>query len=290
MGKSSLLKSYLAACEQTGKRTILFDFSLLSDEDLADYAEFLTLLARMLWQQLGKPPQAVPPILRKQHQLIEYLESSLLTAINEPVVVAFDETDRVLGQAYQSDFFTMLRYWHNQRHDPTTNWSRLGLALVISSEPYLVIKDYLRSPFNVGLQLELRLFNETECQKLNRLYRARLSKAEIARLMELLNGHPHLTHLAFHSLTGPQPMDFPALLRKAAERGGPFGGHLRALEKKLVDEAGQRLLTAMKQIVKNGKAPSEDAFYRLHGAGLVREDGSRIVPVNQLYERFFGIR
>jgi hypothetical protein len=290
MGKSSLLKSYLAACQQAGKQTVLLDFSLLAAEELADYPELLTLLAQTLWQRLGKPPNATPPTLRKQRQLTEYLESSLLAAISGPVVLAFDEVERVLSCDYQSDFFSMLRYWHNQRSDPATNWARLGLAMVISSEPYLFIKDHLRSPFNVGLQLELRLFNEAECQKLNRLYSARLSKAELAHLMELLNGHPHLTHLAYHSLTGPQRMDFPALLHKAAERGGPFGPHLRAMENKLMDEAGQRLLTAMKQIINDGKAPNQDAFYRLRGAGLVREDGDRIVPVNQLYARFFGQR
>jgi tyrosyl-tRNA synthetase len=106
--------------------------------------------------------------------------------------------------------------------------------------------------------------------------------------MELLNGHPHLTHLAFYSLTGPQKMDFPTLLRTATERGGPFGSHLRALENKLIDEVEQKLLTAMKQLVNEGKSPSREAFYRLHGAGLVREEGKRIVPMNQLYARFFG--
>ncbi len=289
MGKSSLLKSYLAACQEAGKKTALLDLAMFEDRQLASYPTFLALLAKRLWQQFGQPPQATPPRLRRQSELIEYLEYSLLAAVPGTVVVAFDEVDRVLGRAYQADFASMLRYWHDHRTDkPPTAWARLSLAVVTSTEPYLFIKDILRSPFNVGLQIGLRLFNQAECQKLNQVYRARLTEVELGQLMELLNGHPHLTHLAFHSLTGPQQMDFSTLLGKAAERGGPFGPHLRALENKLMDEAGQKLLTAMKQIINDGKAPNQDAFYRLHGAGLVREDEDRIVPVNQLYVRFFG--
>jgi AAA-like domain/TIR domain len=289
MGKSSLLISYLAACRDAGKKTVLLDLaSLVTDEDMTDYPTFLTLLAQELWEQLSQAPQAAPPHLRTQREMIKYLGRSLLDTINGTVVIAFDEIDRVLGRSYQSDFFSMLRSWHNQRADQLSNWAKMGLALVISTEPYLFINDALRSPFNVGLNIELRLFNEAECQKLNRLYRARLTKSELRELMSLLNGHPHLTQLAFYALTGPNPMDFSALLLKAAERDGPFGAHLRALEYKLMDDMGQRLLTTMRQIVNDGKASSRDNFYRLHGAGLVREDGTRVVPTNNLYARFFG--
>jgi hypothetical protein len=194
----------------------------------------------------------------------------------------------LLGRAYQSDFFSMLRSWHNQRADLASNWAKLGLALVISTEPYLFIKDALRSPFNVGLNVELRYFNEAEYQKLNRLYGARLTKSDLGQLMVLLNGHPHLTHLAYYALTGPNPIEFSALMLKAAEREGPFGIHLRALENKLMDDVGQRLLGTLNQIIHDGKASSRDDFYRLHGAGLIREDGDRIFPANQLYARFFS--
>jgi AAA domain-containing protein/TIR domain-containing protein len=289
MGKSSLLISYLGACQRNGKKTVLIDLaSLFTDEDLVDYPRFLTLLAQEMWEQLGRAPQAAPPRLSSQREMIKYLERSLLKAVDGVVVIAFDETDRLLGRAYQSDFFSMLRSWHNQRADLSTNWAKLGLALVISTEPYLFIKDAMRSPFNVGLNIELRYFNEAEYRKLNRLYGARLTEAELGQLMALLNGHPHLTHLAFYALTGPNPMGYAALSLMAAERDGPFGVHLRALENKLVDDVGQRLLATMNQIINDGKASSKDDFYRLYGAGLVRRDGARILPTNQIYARFFS--
>ncbi|MGH9833402.1 MAG: AAA-like domain-containing protein [Blastocatellia bacterium] len=289
MGKSSLLNRYRSVCEQAGKRFALLDLLEFADEEMADYPAFLTLLAQELWERLGQSPQAAPPRIGSQRDLTKYLERSLLAAIPDPVVIAFDEVDRVLGRAYQTNFASMLRVWHERRTArPPTAWASTGLAVVTSTEPYLFIKDVMRSPFNVGLQIELRVFNEAECGKLNRLYRARLSKSEIGQLMGLLNGHPHLTQLAFFALTGPNPTSFSSLLQKAAERDGPFGPHIRALENKLMDEAGEALLAAMKQIINDGKAPSREAFYRLQGAGLVRQDGARMVPVNQLYARFFG--
>src|ERR1041384_1738072 len=288
MGKSSLLVNYLAACRDAGKKTVLLDLaSMFTDEEMADYPAFFTVLAQEIWEQLGQAPQAVPCRIHNQREMIKYLDRSLLCTVGGAVVIAFDETERVLGRTYQSDFFSMLRFWHNQRADTSTNWGKLGLAMVISTEPYLFIKDILRSPFNVGLNVQLRLFSEAECKRLCRLYHAQLRKAEFEQLMELLNGHPHLTHLAFYALTGPNSMDFPVLLRKAVERTGPFGAHLRALEYKLMDDAGERLLSAMRQVIKAGKVSRRDDFYRLHGAGLVREDGARLVPTNQLYARFF---
>jgi len=289
MGKSSLLIRYLAACRDNGKRTVFLDLaSLVTRADMADYRTFLTLIAHEIWDQLGQLPNAVPPTMLKQSEMIKYIERSLLGTIKGELVIAFDEMDRVLGQDYQSDFFSMLRFWHNQRADSSSHWPRLGLAIAISTEPYLFISDVMRSPFNVGLNIELRLFKEAECQYLNRLYQARLSKNQLRQLMGLLNGHPHLTHLAFYALTGPPSMDFLSLMQKASAKDGPFSAHLRALEYKLEDDAGRGVLAAMKEIVNEGKVSNRSDFYRLHGAGLAREDGIRVIPTNELYARFFG--
>jgi hypothetical protein len=289
MGKSSLLLSYLAACRKAGKKTVLLDLgSLCSDDDMADYPSFLSVLAQEIWDQLGRPAEAGPRKIHRHHEMTKYVERTLLSCVDGSLVIAFDEMDRVLGRPFQSDFFSMLRSWHNQRANLATNWSKLGLALVISTEPYLFITDVLRSPFNVGLSIELRYFNASECRNLSQVYDLRLSGKDLAQLMELLNGHPHLTQLAFYALAGPQSMNFDALIAKAATRDGPFGAHLRALEYKLLDDRGDRLLAAMREVVGGSELPNKDDFYRLHGAGLVREEKNSVVPSNGLYAGFFS--
>lgn len=283
MGKSSLLKRYLTECQRNGKQTAQLYLSDFQDDELAAYPAFLTLLARELRRELALPPD--PALnLRNQRELTNYIEDVLLAAVPHPVVFAFDEVDHVLGRSWQSDFASTLRLWHERRADPSPNpWARLGLALVTSTEPYLFIKDSSRSPFNVGLQLELPLFGAKEYQKLARNYGVRLAPAELDRMVKLLGGQPYLTQLACYHLT--RSLDFATLERTAAGSHGPFGSHLRALEKKLED-AG--LLATMKQLAAHGEQPSRDDFYRLHGAGLVREEHGRVAPANDLYKRFFG--
>lgn len=288
MGKSSLLMRYLAACRRGDKRTIFIDLaSLFSRDEIEDYSTFLTIMAQEIWYQLGQSPELMPSTITRQNEFTKFIERLLLETADESLVFGFDEMDRILGRDYQSDFFSMLRFWHNQRADSSAAWQKVGLALVISTEPYLFIKDVLRSPFNVGLNIELRLFNEAECQRLNRLYHAGLHINELKELMTLLNGHPHLTHLAYYALTGPNAIDFATLIQSAPSKNGPFGTHLRALEYKLLDDGDYPVLAAMKQLVRRGTVSNRDDFYRLYSAGLAHEDGSRLVASNDLYARFF---
>jgi hypothetical protein len=282
-GKSSLLKRYLSECQKMGKKTALIYLSHFQENELDDYPIFLTELARTIWRQCSQPSEASPITLRNQRELTNYIEDRLLATVPHPIVFAFDEVDHMLGRSWQSDFASTLRLWHERRADPLPNpWARLGLVLASSTEPYLFIKDSLRSPFNVGLQLELQLFGEKEYQKLARNYGVRLAPAELDRMIKLLGGQPYLTQLACYHLTR---FDFAALDRNAARPDGPFGSHLRALEKKLED-AG--LLEAMKQLASYGTQPGREDLYRLRGTGLVREANGRIAPANDLYKRFFG--
>lgn len=289
MGKSTLLKRYLAECQALNQTTVLLDFSMFTPEDLADYPTFLTRLVGALWDELGQPLQAEPPRIDSQRAMISFIGNKLLEAVPGQIALAFDEADKLLGYDYQTSFFSMLRYWHERRSDtPPKAWARTALALVISTEPYLLINDSPQSPFNVTPPLELRPFSEAECRELNRRYDNCLHDTEVTQLMELVGGHPFLVRLAYHYLTHQNPIDFSVLLRNTADRYGPFGIHLRAMERKLMDESDQTLLAAIQQVVHSGTAPSRDIFDRLNGAGLVHDHQGQIVPANQLYARFFG--
>lgn len=100
---------------------------------------------------------------------------------------------------------------------------------MISTEPYLLIDDAHRSPFNVRPPLELQPFTREECQQLNRGYQHLLSDAQVAALRELVGGHPFLTRVAYYRLMGPGARSFSQLLDEAPAEHGPFGDHLRAL-------------------------------------------------------------
>jgi hypothetical protein len=266
----------------------MVDLSLYSSQDLRTYPQFLTCLAADLLDKLDldvRPPSEIP----SQPEMSRFIQRSILRVVAGNVVFAFDEVDRILGQEYQSDFFTMLRYWHERRAEmPATAWANLELALVVSTEPYLLIEDPNRSPFNVRAPVTLDGFSLEECFRLNRLYNDFLSEAQVKELWSLVGGHPYLMRLAYYRLTGPVSVPFATLARDAAEDDGPFGDHLRALLAKLKLYPGQNLLAAMRRVATRGSIP-EDCYYRLSAAGLVRkEKGGGVRPSSQLYARFFG--
>jgi hypothetical protein len=287
VGKSSLLARYLADCRRAGKKTALIDLSLFETNDLSAYPKFLTLLATELLDRLELNDTAA---ISGSAQLTRFVRDKILRQVPDNLVLGLDELDRVLGQPYQSDFFAMLRHWHERRSDATQpDWARLELALVISTEPYLLIRDAERSPFNVRVPNTLPPFNAVECRELNRRYGHVLTDEQAERLrQELLGGHPFLTRLAYYRMTRPNPPSFDELMQDAARLDGPFGDHLRALQVKLRANTSQDLLAALQQVIRHGTVPNDDAMARLLGAGLIRSEGDRFIPANRLYARFFG--
>jgi hypothetical protein len=286
MGKSSLLIRHLAAVIKKGKRVGFVDLSVMSQEDMASYVTFLKAFGTALLRSLGLDTSPAEK-LQSQQQMTWMMEDVVLPALQSPVVLAFDEVDRVLGRPFQADFFTMLRLWTNNRTNvlQRAKWKDVSLALIISTEPYLLIPEADRSPFNVGTVIELHPFSIKEVQALNDVYQAGLSTAQVDEVSDLLNGHPFLLRMAFYNIVGPQHFSFEKLMDTAAQERGPFGEHLRALLFRL--HARPELLLTLRQLIFSGEVPPDDVYYRLYGAGLVRRDGTRVVPANLLYARFF---
>ena len=282
-GKSSLLTRYLAACAKAGKQTAVVDFQLFTDAELDHYPTLLSRLAEELLIEFDLDATQVPAI-ETQAQLTHFIERTLLTQVPAPLTIAFDEVDRVLGRSYQSDFFSMLRHWHNRRSSKPA-WDSVDLALVIATEPHALIDSKDRSPFNVAVPVEPGAFDRKALDDLNRRYGSSLRARDLDALSELLGGHPFLTRLAFYRVATGEVASFAELEAKAAAPDGPFGDHLRSMLTLLHERSG--LLPALRQVVARGSTPDDDTYYRLVGAGLVRRRDNRVIPANLLYARFF---
>ncbi len=89
----------------------------------------------------------------------------------------------------------MLRSWHNNRARGG-DWTRFNMALVTSTEPYQLIADLNQSPFNVGAVVELKDFTPAQVSDLNQRHGNPLSAEQVAKISELLGGHPYLTRKA----------------------------------------------------------------------------------------------
>ena len=68
-----------------------------------------------------------------------YVHGHLLKEIKDvQILLAMDEVERMFASPFRSDFFSMLRSWHNNRARGG-DWKQLNLSLVTSTEPYQFI-------------------------------------------------------------------------------------------------------------------------------------------------------
>lgn len=284
MGKSSLLIRYLAACKHFDKQFAFIDFQSFSEEELGEYSTLLRGLGHILLRafRLDADPGLA---FDSQRDFTNFVEDKILKPIGAPVTIAMDEVDRVLGRPYQGDFFSMLRLWHNERAKPFSPWEDVDLALVIATEPYLLIDKAEQSPFNVSPAIELGSFERAALDEINESYGSYLEETELDQLYELLNGHPYLSRLAFYRLLAPPGLAFRTLMAEAFKSDGTFGDHLRS--RLFLLRQQPELLAAMRQVIAKGRAPNDNSYYRLHGAGLVEREGTKVVPANLLYAGFF---
>jgi hypothetical protein len=284
MGKSSLLIRYLAACKAADKQFAFIDFQSFSEADLSAFPPLAGRIAQMLLRAFRLPSQA-DLAFKSQLDFTHFVEDKILAAIGAPITIAMDEVDRLLGRPHQSDFFSMLRLWHNHRAQPLSPWEHVDLAMVIATEPYLLISQADRSPFNVTPGIELRAFERSHLNQINDAYGHPLGDHELDQLYELLSGQPYLTRLAFYRLISAPDLSFDGLMEKASDFDGPFGEHLRS-RLFLLQQQGDMPAAMRRVITRTGKL-TDDAFYRLHAAGLVERRGKDVVPANLLYARFF---
>jgi hypothetical protein len=279
MGKSSMLIRFLKQCRENGKRACLLNLGVFADE----LDEGPALLKRFA-EQIARTFKVAGPAaaLSSVTDFTRYIEDELLAVTTDQLVIAFDEADRVLGESYATAFFISLRGWHDSRASEN-GWDRVTLALVISTEPNLLITTANFSPFNVAVPMEIAGFSREACATLNERYGSPLDDQQTDSLFLLLGGHPYLTRLAFYQIVICK-MKFDELYESAGNTDGPFGEHLHSLLYRLKDHP--EILKALKMQMAGGTALDPDMYYRLHAAGIVRRVEGNIVPSNLAYEQY----
>jgi hypothetical protein len=285
-GKSSLLLRYLAQCLAAGKKVAFIDLMTFGSVRSLRFADFASQFVEVLMRDLELSGVDIPAFTRAL-ELTNFLNDKILPRMSAPWVIAIDEADRAIGSAWQEDFYSALRGWHENRAHPRQKqqWGQVGLALVAATDSKMLIESGYTSPFNMAPPLPLGGFAREALDTFNDSYQKLLSAAELDRLYALLNGHPYLTPLAFYRLLWEETT-FDALCKNAASDTGPFSDHLRA---RLDGINNAHLRDAMREVVIHEKVPGNDRklFYRLEAAGLAREEGGRIVASNELYKLFF---
>ncbi|MEO0374181.1 MAG: AAA-like domain-containing protein [Cyanobacteria bacterium P01_A01_bin.17] len=291
LGKTSLLVRTLAHARSQGFETVRLSFQTSDNDTLNDLDEFLQWFCCSVTEELDLDDRLADywkgarGIVRRCQR---YFERYLLTELDWPLVLGLDEVDQVFEHPkIATDFFGMLRVWHEEgKTNPL--WRKLHLVIVHSKEVYVPL-SINRSPFNVGLPIELRELNATEIEALITRHQLSLTPHQKQQLVELVGGHPYLLRAALYQLARGR-ISLSQLLEEAPTEGGLYSDHLRRHLLNL--EADEDLLSAFKQVIPTYRPVqigSTEAF-KLHSMGLVKYDGNSVVPLCGLYRQYFQSR
>lgn len=271
MGKTSLLARGLQYARQQGDKAVSTDFQKFNAENFTSVHRFYQTLAESLVEQLDldvSPVSFWDDRRGPNANLERFLRREVLAKITTPLVWGLDEVDRLFAMPFSSEFFGLMRSWHNERAlDPYGPWAKLTMAIAYATEAHLFITDMNQSPFNVGTRLALDDFTPLHVADLNRRYHNPIKTQEdVSRFSRLVGGHPYLVRRGLHELAGHK-MSFDTFEEQSAHDEGMYGDHLRRILVLLVRDGA--LADVMRCILAGQPCTSPDIFYRLRSAGVI---------------------
>ncbi|MFH7031013.1 MAG: AAA-like domain-containing protein [Heteroscytonema crispum UTEX LB 1556] len=128
--------------------------------------------------------------------LNQFIETVLLTQIQERIIIFIDEIDNVLGLKFSTDeFFALIRHCYENRAIKPA-YRRLSFALLGVTAPSDLIQDkHYSTPFNIGRAIELQGFQIKDSEPLVKGLVGKVSnpKAVLKEVLYWTNGQPFLT-------------------------------------------------------------------------------------------------
>jgi transcriptional regulator with XRE-family HTH domain len=293
MGKTSLMARILHHAAQQGSRTVALSFQLANRRVFANSDTFLQWFCASVGQELGMLEQLqkcweLADLIGSNQCCKAFFEQYLLSESSPSLTLGLDECDRVFeSPEIADDFFGLLRALHEEakRRDI---WKKFRLIVVHSTEVYIPL-DMNKSPFNVGLPIELPEFNLQQVQDLAKRHGLNWSEAEVAELMGLVGGHPYLVRLGMYHISR-QDVTLERLVKESASEAGIYSDHLRRHLWNL--EKYAELMEAMGEVA-NASLPvrlRSELGFKLNSMGLVKLEGNNYIPRCRLYEEYFRDR
>lgn|GEM_PF-1404404 len=281
-GKTSLLSRLIKTAREDKYQVVFLHFQEFDKEMLINLDELLNFICNIVSLECDIEPNVNEKILARLTPKMKASKilDSILSQMNTPIVLAFDESDRLFEYQNVSDeFFGLIRAWHEKSKD-NFKWQKLKIILSHSTEPFLGITNINQSPFhNVGLGMELKAFNYEETSYLaNTAYQLNLNDKEITKLLEYIGGHPYLTRKVLYEMSTESINLINALNIKRFEE------HLRRY--KLVFQSNPLLIETIKEVI-NGDCPNMEHCYTLEATGFIKNAMNKIQFSSKLYEEFF---
>lgn len=301
-GKSSLMIRTAARLQQQGIQVATVDLSR-SGTQLSEIQWYLSILHRLVADlQLPVVPETwwetragLSPVQR----FTDFLQDVVLTAIPGRVVIFVDEIDSTLKLGFTDDFFAAIRVAYNQR---ATNpaWYRLIFVLLGVAMPADLVKDRRRTPFNIGVAIDLQDLSRADAQPLEegleRLYPG-LGSSILDRIFFWTHGHPYLTQrlclaIAESAASSWSDDQIDTLVRRLflAEEMGKDSNIQVVRESVSASREIRPLLQLYRRIYAGQAVPvNEQSSIQnsLRLIGLVRAEKGNLVVSNAIYRQIF---
>ncbi|PMB26838.1 AAA-like domain-containing protein [Fischerella thermalis] len=295
MGKTSLMVRILAHAKQQNPsevRTVALSLQRAERSIFNDLDKFLRWFCVSITRKLQlshRVDDYWSETFGSKSNCTAYFEDCLLPDINGVLVLGLDQVDEVfLHPEIADDFFTLLRSWYEEAaYGDSGNplWQNLRLVIVHSTEVYIPL-DINKSPFNVGLAIELQTFTPLQVFDLAKRYGIDLSEGELSELMQLVDGHPYLVQQALYHLV-QQDLTLKQLIETAATDAGIYSNHLHRHLRSLQEHP--QLAAAYEEVIHSSNPVELEQIlaFKLHSMGLVKLQGNQVISSCELYRQYF---
>lgn len=306
MGKSSLMIRTAKRLENENIRTVIVELAQIGTTSEVG-AWYLSLVSQIHDQlKLGGDYQAwwetrsgLSPVQR----FSDFLRQVVLEEISEKVVIFIDEIDTTLKLDFSDDFFAAIRAIHNARANDRV-YERLTFVLLGVAMPSDLIKNRVRTPFNIGEGVALQEFSAEEAKvlqdRLSLVYPGK-GDAIFARIYYWTGGHPYLTQkLCAASVdVGSEPWSderVDALVKDSffTEETSRKESNLQFIRDRIQHSRDRRQLLRVYRQIQEGKEVQDEersvAKSRLKLYGLVKATPrGTLCARNRIYERVFDL-
>ena len=288
LGKSSLMAKILQYGAQQNYRTVLLSLQLAERQLFSNLDRFLRWFSASVGLGMGLSNNLEAywdELFGSKISCKIYFEEYLLAQQSQPLLLALDDVDRLFDYPELADeFFGLLRTWHEQgKNQPV--WQKLRLIVAHSTEVYIPL-NVNKSPFNVGLPVELKPFTPEQIRELATRYDLQQPQEIATQLIAIADGQPYLTQLALYHLW-LNSLTLNELVNTAATSNGIYSEHLRRQWWAL--EQNPRLAYTFSKVLQQDQ-PTELELYlgfKLESLGLVKLQGNKATPSCTLYRDYF---
>lgn len=336
MGKSSLLVRARYRLQQEGYKCATVDMTNVGSENVtanqwykgivgelwSGFGFTKTINLKAWWQEQGD----IPPL----QKLSRFISEVLLTQFpHDQLVIFIDEIDSILNLSFPvDDFFALIRYFYNQRAIDV-EFHRITFAIFGVATPSDLIRDSIRTPFNIGRAIDLSGFQLHEVVPLMKglTFSDRNSETILNAILSWTSGQPFLTQklcqcVVRYALDQAQ-YPVPNLAHGTAEWGGlstltispgtetlwierivqehilyqwetqDEPEHLRTIRDRLLrnEQRAGRLLGIYQQLLQGVEIPADDSREQVELllSGLVVKHQGYLQIKNLIYRQVFNL-